>query len=268
MIEQASVYAASIIDKRKSNFLDNVNQTEFALGWKTDSTQMDSVLFKGYELGKKTSAVTGLERIYYDHTRPFEKEVNYYDYFSGEGFVKAPKAYILPAGWHEVIDLLKLNGVRMQQLLKDTVINVEAYRIEGYRSYPKAYEKHHKNTDVKVSSSFQSISFLKGDYFIPTSQPFKRFIVEMLEPTGDDSYFEWNFFDAILQQKEGYSDYRWEDVAEQYLINHPDLRSKLEEKKKNDPKFAENASAQLEFVYKNSPYYEPAHMRYPVYRLL
>jgi hypothetical protein len=77
-----------------------------------------------------------------------------------------------------------------------------------------------------------------------------------------------NFFDAILQQKEGYSDYRWEDVAEQYLINHPELRSKLEEKKKNDPKFAENASAQLEFVYKNSPYYEPAHMRYPVYRLL
>jgi hypothetical protein len=268
MIEQASLYAGTIIEKRKRNFIENGNQTEFALGWKTDSTQADTVLFKGYELGKKTSAVTGLERIYYDHGKPFEKEVKYYDYFSGEGFVKAPKAYIIPQGWHEVIDLLKLNGVRMHQLRKDTVIAVEAYRIEGYRSYPKAYEKHHKNTDVKVSASLQSLSFLKGDYIIPTNQTFRRFLVEMLEPTGDDSYFAWNFFDAILQQKEGYSDYRWEDVAEEYLTGHPELKSKLEEKKRNDPRFAENASAQLDFVYKNSPYYEPAHMRYPIYRLL
>jgi hypothetical protein len=90
----------------------------------------------------------------------------------------------------------------------------------------------------------------------------------MLEPTGDDSFFSWNFFDAILQQKEGYSDYRWEDVAAEYLASHPELRNQLEERKKSDPKFAASASAQLNFVYRNSPYYEPAHLRYPVYRLL
>jgi hypothetical protein len=35
-----------------------------------------------------------------------------------------------------------------------------------------------------------------------------------------------------------------------------------------DPAFAKNASAQLNWVYKQSPYYEPAHNRYPVYRIL
>jgi hypothetical protein len=90
----------------------------------------------------------------------------------------------------------------------------------------------------------------------------------MLEPTGDDSFFSWNFFDAILQQKEGYSDYRWEDVAEEFLKQHPMVRQQLEDKKKTDTTFAASASAQLNFVYKKSPYYEPEHMRYPVYRLV
>jgi hypothetical protein len=72
----------------------------------------------------------------------------------------------------------------------------------------------------------------------------------------------------ILQQKEGYSDYRWEDVAAVYLQQHPELRKQLEEKKKTDTAFAASSAAQLNFVYKNSPYYEPAHLRYPVYRLV
>jgi hypothetical protein len=89
----------------------------------------------------------------------------------------------------------------------------------------------------------------------------------MLEPTGDDSYFSWNFFDAILQQKEGYSAYRWEDLAAAWLKDHPEVREKLEEKKKADPSFAQDAEAQLDFVYKHSVYYESAHLRYPVYRV-
>ena len=93
------------------------------------------------------------------------------------------------------------------------------------------------------------------------------YMMATLEPLADDSFFKWNFFDAILQQKEGYSDYRWEDVAGQYLQEHPELKQQLEEKKKSDPAFAASAGKQLDFVYKNSPYYEPSHNRYPVYRL-
>ena len=91
--------------------------------------------------------------------------------------------------------------------------------------------------------------------------------METLEPQADDSYFHWNFFDAILQQKEGYSDYRWEDVAATFLLQHPEVKQQLEGKKKTDTAFAASAEAQLDFVYKHSPYYEPAHLRYPVYRL-
>jgi len=268
IIEQASIHAKEIIEKRKKDIADDQQKNEFALSWKVDKSKFDSILFKGYTASHKPSEISGQQRLYYDHSKPFEKEVRFYNYFHEDKSVNAPKAYLVPQGWYEVIDLLKLNGVIMRRLTKDTSIEVEVYHIDTYNSSSRAYEKHHRNTDTKVSSSNQTIKFLKGDYMIETHQPAKRFLVEMLEPTGDDSYFSWNFFDAILQEKEGYSDYRWEDIAELYLKDHPELKNKLEDRKKADSLFAKDPSAQLNFIYKNSPYYEPVHLRYPVDRLL
>ena len=205
--------------------------------------------------------------MYYDRNRPFNKPVKFYHQFNPSDFITVPKYYVIQQGWHDVIDLLKLNGVQMQQLSKDSSVTVTAYRIEDYKSYTKPYEKHHKNHSVKTSSSQQTIKLLKGDYLISTQQQAKRYLVEMLEPTGDDCFFAWNYFDAILQQKEGYSDYRWEDIAANILQQQPELQLQLNEKRKSDPAFAANAAAQLDFIYKHSPHYEPVHLRYPVFRI-
>jgi hypothetical protein len=99
------------------------------------------------------------------------------------------------------------------------------------------------------------------------SQPAKRFLVETLEPTAPDAYLAWNFFDGILQQKEGFSDYVFEDKAAEMLKNDSQLRGLLDEKRKQDTAFANNAFAQLDFVYKHSAFFEPVFMRYPVYRV-
>lgn len=93
-------------------------------------------------------------------------------------------------------------------------------------------------------------------------------MVETLEPQATDSWFNWNYFDGILAQKEYFSDYVFEDLAADILDNNPELRAKFDEKKKSDKKFANDGRAQLDFVYKNSPYYEPTHNVYPVARLL
>ncbi|HNJ58339.1 MAG TPA: hypothetical protein PLH33_04815, partial [Chitinophagaceae bacterium] len=85
---------------------------------------------------------------------------------------------------------------------------------------------------------------------------------------GEDSYFSWNFFDAILGQKEGYSDYVFEDIAANYLKNNSALQEKLNQKKLTDTTFAKSGRAQLNFVYQNSPWFETAFMVYPVYRVL
>ncbi len=267
LIEQASSQATAIKQARLSSINAVKNQIDFGVSFKVDTSRYDLINFMGYETGKKPSGVTGVDRMYYDRTKPFTKKVKFYNYAIADKIVHKPKAYLIPQGWYKIIDLLEANSVQMKRLEKDTSIAVEVYHIDDYKTSTRLFEKHYRHTDTKISIQQQTIAFRKGDYIIQTGQPADRFLVETLEPIGDDSYFSWNFFDAILQQKEGYSNYRWEDVAASFLASQPALQQQLEEKKKVDPKFAASANAQLDFVYKSSPYYEPAHLRYPIYRV-
>ena len=241
---------------------------EFPVSWSLNRSQFKEVMYKGYEAGRKPSEISGLPRLFYDRNKPFEKKVKIYNNFAPKTIIKKPKAYVIPQGWWKVIELLKLNKVQMSQLKKDTIIEAEVYKIEDYKTTPRQYEMHHLNSDVKTTTTMQTIRFLKGDWYIPMNQPANRFLMETLEPQAEDSYFAWNYFDAILGQKEGYSAYVFEDIAAGYLKNNTDLRVKLEQRKLSDTVFAGNARAQLNFVYQNSSWYEPAHMRYPVYRIL
>lgn len=243
-------------------------QTEFPLSWAPDMKQFEYYTFKGFTAGYKPSDISGLPRLYYDRSKPFERKIKIYNTFTPGDPVRKPEAYIIPQGWWAVTDLLKNNGVKMRPFLRDTTITVEVYKIENYQTPQRPYEKHYLHNGVKVSTSKQSVKFLKGDYFIPMDQEANRYLIETLEPTGSDSFFAWNFFDAILGQKEGYSGYVFEDTAAEFLQQHPGLKKELEQKRLQDSTFAKSASAQLNFVYRNSPWNEPGFMRYPVFRVI
>lgn len=242
-------------------------KTTFELQWKQDTIRHKTLIFKGYEAKMKPSEVSGLPRLWYDRNAPFEKTIQYFDFFTPSVFVEKPTAYIVPQAYQRVIERLKWNGVDMRKLSNDTLIEVELYRIKNFKSSANPYEGHHPNGGVELTTEIQKVRYRKGDFWINLNQNANRYIVETLEPQGMDSYFYWNFFDGILNQKEGYSDYVFEDVAAEILKNSPDLRRKLEEKRQSDAKFAASAEAQLDFVYKNSVYYEPSHRVYPVGRV-
>jgi len=241
----------------------------FPIKWKPDKSGFTEYTFKGYESGTKPSEVSGLSRLYYDRSKPFTKTIKVVDKFVPELYIVKPKAYIIPQGWWKVIDRLLANNVQMSRFEKDTTLEfVEWYKIEDYKTTPRQYEMHHLNSDVVVSKQYARHRFRKGDWYIPMDQPANRFLIETLEPQAEDSYFAWNFFDAILGQKEGYSAYVFEDKATQYLSENPALRTQLEQRRAADTNFAKSARAQLDFVYRNSPWVEPDHNRYPVFRVL
>jgi hypothetical protein len=241
---------------------------QFPISWNLDRSRFREITYKGYEAGRKASEVSGLPRLYYDRNKPFEKQVKIFNEYIPTRHIEKPAAYVIPQGWWKVVELLQLNRVKMHQLKNDTVIAAEVYRIEDYKTLPRQYEMHHLNSDVRISVSRQLVPFRKGDWFIPMNQVANRFLVETLEPQAEDSYFAWNFFDAILGQKEGYSAYAFEDIAAAYLKTDSALQKKLKDRRLSDTAFANNARAQLNFVYQNSPWYEPVHMRYPVYRVV
>jgi len=267
-VEFTSSHGDEIKNVRNQTKQSAKSAIEFPIAWQLDRSQWKEITFKGYQAGHKPSEVSGLPRLYYDRTKPFEKQVKIFNHFAVKTVVKRPVAYIIPQGWWKVIDLLKLNQVDMRPLKNDTSIEVEEYHIDDYKTAQRQYEMHHLNSDVKVSSIKQTLHFRKGDWYIPMNQAANRFLIETLEPQGEDSYFAWNFFDSILGQKEGYSGYSFEDIAADYLKNHPELKTKLDERRASDTAFARSANAQLNFVYQNSPYVEPDYLRYPVFRVV
>ncbi len=235
--------------------------------WRRDVSLYDTITFKGYEASKIRSEVTGMDRLYYDRTKPYEKEIRYYNTFAPALTIKKPRAYVLPAAYSQVIDRLKWNGVKFERLEKDTTVRCAFYVIRDFDTVDAAYEGHYLHSNVEVENRILDYPYLKGDIIIHTGQDADRYIVETLEPQSEDSFFAWNFFDNILMQKEYFSAYVFEDIAADLLQSDEVLRKAFEDKKASDPEFAENSRAQLDFIYKRSPYYEWTHRLYPVGRL-
>ena len=120
---------------------------------------------------------------------------------------------------------------------------------------------------MQYSKRSEKVRLLKGDYLIPIDPDAKRYLVETLEPNAPDAFFAWGFFDAVLQQKEYFSDYVFEDEALEIMDNHPDIKMRYGHRMKNDPAFAKDGRAQLDLIYRHSHHYEAEHMRYPVFRI-
>ena len=223
--------------------------------------------FKGYEATSIKSKVTSGKRLFYDTKKHFTKETNYYNNYLTEKEITIPKAYILQQGWHTIIDRLKNNNIQFSTFNKDTTITVQINHISDYKTRNAAYEGHYLHYNTTVSESTKKITFRTGDLYIPTNQNGVRYLLETLEASATDSFFNWNFFDTILQQKEGYSAYVFEDIAADILGENPVIKKRFEDKLKKEEAFAKNPRAQLEFVYKNSLHYEKAHLQLPVFKI-
>lgn len=268
MIAIAEKDGEKIKKLRKNANMGHLNQKYYPITWAVDTTQTSTLNFKGFEADTLISEVTGFQRLKYDRNRPFTKEIFYQNYLKAIDSVKIPTAYIVKKEWTKVIDRLTLNSISYETLKKDTLIAVDAYRISEYKTQKKAYEGHYPHYDTKVENSSDKIMFGAGDIIIPTDQIGIRYLLETLEPSAKDSFFNWNFFDVILQQKEGFSPYVFEDEALEMLQKNEKLKTDFELRKEEDKAFGANWYAQLDWLFKRSDHYEPAHMQYPIFRIL
>ncbi len=268
MVEIADEEHKNIKTKRKKTTEELNESLTYHLNWQIDSTKTSTISFRGYEADTIPSELTGFERLKYNREKPFIKDVPYYNYFIPTDTIQIPAAYIIKKGWKDVIERFEQNQIEYDLIEHDTLLLVESYKIEEYKTRNSAYEGHYPHYATKVEPSLRQVKFSKGDHIVPTNQSGLRYILECLEPAAPDSFFNWNFFDAILQQKEGFSPYVFEDVALDMLKKDSVLRAYFLAKKETDEVFASNWYSQLNWVYQNSPYYESAHLQYPIYRVL
>ena len=243
-------------------------QTEFPIDWTLDRTDSLMIEFKGYEATYPESAISGQKRLKYDRDKPFTSMVPYYNRYKPTVVVTKPEYYVVPKAWKRVIEAMERNNIHMMTLKSDSSLLAEVYYIEDYKSRKAPWEGHYFHNQVEISKHKESIGLQAGDVLIPVNQAKNRYIVETLEPEATDSFFRWNFFDSMLQMKEGFSSYVFEDEAIEILKLNPELKKKLEQRKATDEQFKNSGYAQLRFIWMHTDHKEPSFMRYPIYRVV
>ena len=261
-------HAGRIQQLRRSAREEGRSRAEWPVRWAMDEANPSTFRFKGYEARYKKSVLGEYTRLWYDRSSPWERDIAWYNRFPADVTVTAPRAYVVPQQWREAIERLQWNGVRMERVEADRVQDVGYYHIVSVASRPNAYEGHMFHDEVVLEKRQGQVQLRAGDYIVPLDQDQARYAVETLEPLAHDSFFRWGFFNSVLEKKEAYSDYVFEDHAEELLRAEPALAEKFAAWKAANPSLLANQEAVLDFIFANCERYrEPEWRRYPVFMI-
>lgn len=258
----------AIQQARKADSWANNRPAQEVLVWKEDLQRKDSLQFNGYEAIYELSQIGEYRRLKYHRDKPWKRFIPWYPHAIGTVSAKVPQAYVVPRAWEKVRTRLIDHGISYREVKKDSLTKLNFYRIQDYQTGTRPYEGHYLHRDVKVSDTTITYQLQPGDWIIPVQQPLGRLAMHLLEPQATDSYFNWNFFDGILQQKEYFSDYVFEDRALELLNTDAGLKKRFEDAFPPGNEKRKDGAALLMWIYRNSPHYESSHMRYPVGRLM
>ncbi len=256
-----------IANKAKADAYDRQLNT-WHYQWQLDTSRDSTLLFKGYRPKYKPSEITGAERLYYDHEEPFAEEIPYYLHYKSMAEATKPEQYIIPQSRYDIAQLLELNNVDVDTLEEDRLIRCRFYKFAAYESLDRAYEGHYLHSETRLKAIEKPVEFQAGDYLVSTDQASVRFIMHVLEPEAEDSYFNWNYFDAILQRKEHFSPYVFEGLAASYLDEHPAFKKEFEATRAASAEMQENPYKQLHWIYAHGPWSEESYLLYPIGKVM
>jgi hypothetical protein len=268
VLEFTVTNAAQIQALRAAAKLAASQRRQWPVQWKADHSQPSRFLFKGYQAVYSPSKLGNYTRLSYDRSQPWEKEIAYYDHFVAATVVATPKAYLIPQAWREVLERLRWNKLELQTLTAEQSMQVQStlFKHIGSRSTP--YEGHLFHDELEITTQTETILARAGDVLLYLNQPNARYAVETLEPQAHDSFFRWGFFNSVLEKKEAYSDYVFEDSALEMLEQEPALKAKFDLWKAQNPELLSDQDAVLGFIFANGQrHHEPEWLRYPVYAL-
>ena len=231
--------------------------------------------YLGYKRNRVLSEVSGA--VWNQYTRePENIDLPVYADFQATYAVAPPRAYIIPAQWTRVTEVLRAHGVQMQPTTAAWTSEVETYRCESHWHNTLFEGRHPMNIgDFQDISHFQPMCravkeklwYPAGSMVVPLDQRTGKVIVHWLEPDAPDSAVQWGFFDAIFEQKEFGEPYVLEPLAREMLAKDPALKAEFEKKLADDKAFAGDPDARLSFFYDHSPYRDSRIGLYPVGRL-
>lgn len=239
-----------------------------ALDYRTEATAR-TIEFRGYAYTRTPSEVSGASMTRYDDRTPQLWRVPLRDTIVPGTVVTAPRAgYLFPAehaAW--VAPKLELHGIafrRIEEAQRD--MPVQEFRADKVELTPASSEGHQRAT-IAGQWRKADADLAAGALFVPIAQARARVLMGLLEPQAPDAFAAWGLFNNAFERKEYMEDYVAEDVARRMLASDRKLREEFERRVREDPAFAKDPQARLEFFYRRHPSWDARFNLYPVYRV-
>lgn len=235
----------------------------------TTTTRTRAIAFRGYTYTRTHSAVSGASMTHYDEATPQVWNVPIRDEVVPGEQVTAPRGgYLVPSMLAErVAKKLAQHGVAYRRLPDARpALAIESFRAENV-SFATAPNEGHQRADIAGTWRAETRDLAAGALFVPIDQPRARLVVALLEPHAPDSMAAWGAFNNHFERKEYMEAYVAEDVARDMLAADPALQTAFDRRLRDDPAFAANPEARLEFFYRRHSAWDERFNLYPVYRI-
>jgi len=237
------------------------------LTFKQDTASTPFAL-KGYAFRQSSSDISGSSWIQYDPAKPVTIEIPNWNRLQPDVSIAPPSAYAIPAQWTGVIARLRDHGIAYKRLDCAVAVDAQGYQLSDPKWTTQPFEGHLMLRSVTTNPVSRHETLPAGSVIVPLDQPAANVAIELLEPDAPDSLLRWGMLDSSFEIKEYGEPRVVEKLARDMLARNPGLKAEFERKLKDDPAFAANSQARLNFFFQRSPWYNVQRAgAYPVLRL-
>lgn len=233
----------------------------------TADSSSSSMPFYTWKSEIRDSDISGGTYQVWDHSQPDTVRVPILDVVQTSLSVTAPGAYLLPAEYENLAEILRLHGVQLERLAKSQRVISETYVFDAPTWSARPYETRHRIEKITHRTRIDTTEWPAGSFVVRLAQTSGKVAVHLLEPDGPDSFLSWGMFDGIFEQKEYFEAHVMERIAPVLLAGDPTLRADFERKLASDSTFAANPRARLYYLYERSPWWDARQNVYPVGRV-
>jgi len=224
----------------------------------------NEIEFLGVDYREESSSAAGKKTVFTGQGNT--KKLKRYEAVNIVAEAKRPQAYLLPPQWPEVAERLRAHGIKVERFEAPRELEVEMYRLEGAAVAKGPFEGRVMiELAGKPKLEKRRELFPAGTLRVPTHQPLGDLAMMLLEPESEDSLLRWGFFLEILSPTEYVEPYVMAPMAEKMLAADEELAAEFA-RKLEDPAFAADPQARLQFFYRQTPYFDQRYLLYPVAR--
>jgi hypothetical protein len=235
------------------------------LAWDIDPKKPhETIEYKAIETRVVPSEISGEMRVEYNG-KPVSAQVPYQQQNRVSSGIARPKAYWVPAAWPEVIERLQLHGIALERIEEARELPVTMYRLEEAKFESEAFEGRVR-VNAKPVPEKRMERFAPGSVRVTTDQPLGHLAAVLLEPASPDSFFQWGFFNEVLQQTEYIEPYVIEPMAERLMKENPKLAEEFRARVEKDEAFRSSAKERLRWFYQRTVFGDERWKLYPVGR--